>query len=189
MKILICGVPKSGKTTLCKQIGKEFPSFNIISGEALRNGFQKMDKVHYKEWGDKFSKQREEDFPTFLKEFTEWNEFFTGNNTILDLAILNLKDIAQVASANDKIICLGFGGKDEKEMFDIIRSYEHKQDYTADMSNEDLMKLWGNIAQEDKNNIDFSDKNKISYYDTSFDREIVFEKILKDLSMLKKELK
>lgn len=44
MKILICGVPKSGKTTLCKQIEKEFPSFNIISGEALRNGFQKMDK-------------------------------------------------------------------------------------------------------------------------------------------------
>lgn len=52
MKILICGVPKSGKTTLCKQIGKEFPSFNIISGEALRNGFQKMDSIHYKEWGD-----------------------------------------------------------------------------------------------------------------------------------------
>ena len=39
--IYIVGVPRTGKTTLTKLIKQEIPQVNLISFEAIRNGFIK----------------------------------------------------------------------------------------------------------------------------------------------------
>ena len=39
--IIITGVARSGKTTLSKLIKEKYPKYNIISFEAIRNGFIK----------------------------------------------------------------------------------------------------------------------------------------------------
>ena len=39
--IYIIGVPRSGKTTLAHLLKEEYPTFNLISFEAIRNAFIK----------------------------------------------------------------------------------------------------------------------------------------------------
>ena len=37
--IYICGIPRSGKTTLTKKIKEKYPNYNLFSFEAIRNAF------------------------------------------------------------------------------------------------------------------------------------------------------
>lgn len=178
MKIIICGEPKTGKTTLCKELKKKMPDCNLIVSEAIRNGFQKMDSAHSKLWGTKTSRQRTEDFPAFLKEFLEWNEEFTQNNSIVDLALLGVKDVGKVANEEDIVICLGFGAKTNEQIFEIIRHYEGDSDYTKTLSNEKLLSLWGDVAKQDLFNKQFCEKNGYFYINTSSNREKLVNKVI-----------
>ena len=167
MAIWVCGVPRAGKTTFCKKLKKENPNFTIIVSEAIRNAFQKMDKSHYKEWGIKTSKQRQNDFPIFFKEFVEWNEKFSGCETIVDCALIDLEKVFEIADKKDKIICFGFGGKSVEEILKIIRKREKEEDYTKNYSDLQLLKFWGDISIQDKKNLEFSKLKSIKYVDNS----------------------
>ena len=114
MTIFICGVPRTGKTTLSKILKENIHNSNLIVTEAIRNGFQKIDNDNARDWGTKTSKLRKEIFPVFVKEFLEWNEKFSTNITILDCALIDLKQIVSLANKNDIIICLGFGGRENE---------------------------------------------------------------------------
>lgn len=165
MNLFICGVPRSGKTTLAKIIKKDFSDYNLIVSESIRNGFQKMDEEHYKEWGNFNSKKRKENFPKFLFEFLKWNSFFSKCNNIVDLALVELKTVIENRSEDDIIVCLGFGGVSEKEIFSFIRKREKQEDYTLNMSDEKLSEVWGDISMIDKENMELCKKYNIRYFD------------------------
>lgn len=168
MAIWVCGVPRSGKTTYCKSFAKK-NNVSVISTEALRNGFQKMDKDNFAAWGRGESEKRQKDFPVFLKEFVKWNEFFSDRFCIVDCALVELKTVFEFIDEADQILCFGFGGKSLNEILSFIRGREHQDDYTKNFSNEKLLKLWGDVADIDKQNLEFCKKNKIKYIDCTKD--------------------
>ena len=90
MNVFICGVPKSGKTTLAKDLKKILSNYNLIVSESIRNGFQKMDKDNYKEWENRNSIKRKKDFVEFVFEFFRWNTFFSECNNVVDLGLVDL---------------------------------------------------------------------------------------------------
>lgn len=164
MAIWICGVPRSGKTTYCKNFAKE-NKVSVISTEALRNGFQKMDKDNFAEWGRSTSEKRKKDFPVFLKEFVKWNEFFSEGQCIVDCALVELKTVYEFCEEGDQIICFGFGGNSLEDILSFIRQREGQNDYTKNFSDEKLIKLWGDVAEIDKQNFQFCKENKLKYMD------------------------
>ena len=174
MNVFICGVPRSGKTTLSKLLKKELKDFNIIISESVRNGFQKMDRENYKEWGNKHSIQRREKFPEFLFEFLKWNSFFSECNNIVDLALIDLKTVLLNKGDEDLVVCLGFGkDKLNEEIFSFIRERENESDYTRRFSDEELVGIWGNICDIDKNNIKVCEDNNIKYFDVFKNEDMI----------------
>lgn len=174
MNIFICGIPRSGKTTLSRKLKKELVDYNVIVSESVRNGFQKMEEEHYKEWGSKDSLQRKEKFPKFLFEFLKWNTHFSKCNNIVDLALVDLKTVIDNKQEEDIIVCLGFGGANYKEILKFIRKREKEEDYTFKMSDDHLMKVWGDIESCDKENMTLCKEYGIKYFDV-FKSENVIE--------------
>ena len=62
--IIITGIPRSGKTTLSKLIKEKYPEYNIISFEAIRNGFIKSQPGL--KMGNRNSEARKEILPDFI---------------------------------------------------------------------------------------------------------------------------
>ena len=180
MNIYICGVPKCGKTTLARNLKKELSDYNLIVSESIRNGFQKMDAEHYKEWGNKNSELRKENFPIFVFEFLKWNTHFSGCNNIVDLALIDINTVIENKNEDDIVICLGFGlNKSNEEILTFIRNRENDNDYTKEYSDDKLLAIWGNISDIDKNNIKVCNENSIRYFDVinefDIDKEILKE--------------
>ena len=177
MKIFICGVPRSGKSTTAKLLKTQIENSNLIVTEAIRNGFQAIDEEHAYDWGRRQSDLRQNVFPKYVKAFLDWNEKFSGSITILDCALIELDKVLQIRDKGDIVICTGFGGKELSEIFKIIRKFEKQDDYTTQFSDQKLQALWGDISQTDKNNIALCAKNKIKYFDTS-NRSVAQHRIL-----------
>ena len=93
-----------------------------------------------------------------------------------------------IADKNDIIICFGFGGRTINEIMEIIRNYEHDNDYTKQFSFDKLLKFWGDLEIQDKNNIKFCKKNKLLYFDTSIDREKVIDKAISQIVKITEQL-
>lgn len=181
MVIYICGVPRSGKTSLARLLNLNLENSSLIVSEAVRNAFQKIDEKNATEWGSKSSAMRKQVFPAFIKEFAEWNSKFSQGNIILDCALIDIATIYSMAGKSDKIICLGFDGKSKEEIFSLIREKESSTDYTHNLSNEKLTSLWGEVDEIDSFNKSFCLANGIDYYDTSKDRESVLNKIINNI--------
>ena len=188
MTIFICGLPRTGKTTFSKKLKTVLKNFNIIVSEAIRNGFQKMNSDSARDWGLKNSYARKILFPIYVKEFLEWNEKFSGFETIFDCALLSLEQVLPIADKNDIIICFGFGCRTINEIMEIISNYEHDNDYTKQFSFDKLLKFWGDLEIQDKNNIKFCKKNKLLYFDTSIDREKVIDKAISQIVKITEQL-
>ncbi len=178
MTIFICGLPRTGKSTVAKLIHNKLPQASLFVTEALRNALQKIDDTHAKDWGRKNSQLRQEVFPVFVKEMLVWNNKLLGAISVLDCALLSVQQVISIAEPNDIVVCLGFGGKTRDEIFDIIREYEQPTDYTATIDNEHLTKLWGNVADEDASNIKICANRDIKYFDTSANRDKVQQQIV-----------
>ena len=185
MKIFICGIPRSGKSTTAKLLKAEIENTNLIVTEAIRNGFQTIDEKHAYDWGRWQSDLRQNVFPKYVKSFLDWNEKLGGTITILDCALLSLEKVLQLKDDDDIVVCAGFGGKSLDEIFKIIRKFEKTDDYTAQFSDQKLLAIWGDVAQIDKDNIDFCKKHQIKYFDTS-NRTTAQKRIL---NYIKKQLK
>lgn len=173
MIIYVCGLQRTGKTTFAKKLKNKLKNSNVISCEALRNAFQKIDNEHYVEWGTKTSEQRQDVFPKFVKEFLLWNENFSSNITILDCALIDPPKVKDMLEKNDFMIVFGFGGKNNEEIFSCIKSFENSKDYTTNISKEKLLKIWGDLSLRDQQNIEFCKENNIKYFNAFSNRNKV----------------
>lgn len=177
MILYLCGVPRSGKTTTSQELHKKIENSSLIVSEAVRNGFQKIDPNPLNPWGKQTSHERQNLFPLFVKEFLEWNEKFSNSTIIFDCALIPIETIFKNKRTDDKVICLGFGGLENQEILKLVRQHEEGQ-YTTEFSNVKLLKIWGDISKQDKENFEFCKEHNIPYFNTSKNREDVIKKVL-----------
>lgn len=174
--IYIIGVPRAGKTTLTKLIKQEIPQINLISFEAIRNGFIKSQPELNME--NRNSEARKEILPSFIYEFVNWNEEITKYNTLIEGDFAGIESIIKNTSEQDIIICLGFNGRSIEEIIDGIIKNDTETDYTKHWSREQIEAHFYDNVQKDIENIENCKKYNISYYDTYENRQETFLKIV-----------
>lgn len=174
--IYIVGVPRTGKSTLAKLIKFNYPQFNLISFEAIRNGFIKSQPNL--EMGNRNSVARQEIFPIFLFEFVHWNNVFSNYGNLIEGDFSSIEKIVKNTDENDFIICLGFNKRNIEEIIKGIIKYDKDTDYTKNWSEEKIRKHFYDICEKDKENYDLCSRYNINYYDTYENREEVFSNII-----------
>lgn len=185
--IYILGVPRTGKSTLSKLIKEKYSKMNIISFEAIRNGFIKTQPDLYMQ--NRNSEARAKILPLFICEFVYWNNIITGCSSIIEGAISDVKTISDIASKDDIIICLGFNGRSIDEVIELIKKYDRETDYTHDWSEEKLKKHFYDITDEDKKNIELCQNLNIRYFDMYENREEKLLDVIKYIEEVVKEEK
>lgn len=174
--IYIIGVPKSGKSTLSKVIKSKYPEMNIISFEAVRNGFIKAQPNLNME--NRNSKARQEILPQFLIEFVHWNRIISSYGNIVEGSFSNIQTIVELANNEDIIVCLGLGRRNIQEIVNGIKKYDDENDYTKNWTEEQIKKHFYDIAEKDSENYELCKKYNLEYFDTYNNRQDVFSYIL-----------
>ena len=174
--IFIVGVPRTGKTTLTKLIKKELPQINLISFEAIRNGFIKSQPEL--NMGNRNSSARQKILPDFIFEFVNWNEKFSNYNNLIEGDFTDIESIVKNTDEDDMIICLGFSGRRIDEIIDGIIRNDSNHDYTKNWTEDKIKNHFYDIVEKDKENIENCKKYNIKYYDTYENRQDVFFEIL-----------
>lgn len=177
--IFIVGVPRSGKTTLSKIIKLKYPKFNIISFEAIRNGYIKTQPDLNME--NRNSISRKEILPQFIIEFVHWNNDIYNFGNIVEGDFADIETIVNNITDQDIVICLGFNGRKIDDVVNRIKENDTKEDYTSNWTKEHIKKHFYDITQKDIDNFELCKKYGIEYFDTFNNREEVFQNILKYL--------
>lgn len=174
--IYIIGIPRSGKSTLSRKIKSKYPEMNIISFEAIRNGFTKSQPNLNME--NRNSNARQEILPQFIVEFVYWNYIITGSGNIVEGSFSDVKTIKNLINSEDIIICLGLGRRNIHEIISEMKKHDNENDYTKHWTEEQIKKHFYDITEKDKKNYKHCKKFNIEYFDTFNNREDVFLNIL-----------
>ena len=177
--IYIVGVPRAGKSTLAWMLNSVFPKVSIISSEAMSNAFSHILPDIASDV--KTNQKTKDTIIQFLAEFAEWNEVLTEQKSIIDVGLVPIETIHAVMKENDHLVCLGFGGKMTKQqIWDLITQNHEEYDYTYGMDLDRVIKLWGDFAKRDAENKFYCDEHKLTYLDTSKNRDkILLEEVKK----------
>ncbi len=171
--IFIVGVPRSGKTTLAKMLKQKYPNSNILSCDAVKNSLGVLDSC-----GQKVSL----DFDALIKyvsKIAEWNEVSTGQKSIIDVGLIPIENVFRNVKPNDRIICLGFGGKSNKEdIWASIQRHQQEFDSTCSMDINRAVHYWGDFGRRDQNNRYFCVDNELIYLDTKDNQKATLEYIV-----------
>lgn len=174
--IYIVGVPRSGKSTLAKMICAVKPELNLISFEAVRNGFiytqpeLKMDERN--------SKARKEILPQFMFEFALWNVKMTGRATVVEGSFADMETVARSAKGDDQIVCLGFGGRNLDAVADKVLACTEEGDYIFGCPKEKFLQHFYDLETTDRANMKFCQEANLNYYDTFLERPKVLQGIV-----------
>ncbi len=174
--IYIIGVPRSGKSTLSKIVKSKYPDMNVISFEAVRNGFIKSQPNLNME--NRNSRARQEILPQFLIEFVHWNYIISGYGNIVEGSFSDISTIIEHKNSEDIILCLGLGKRNIQEIIDGIKMHDDENDYTKNWTDEQIKKHFYDITEKDKENYELCKKYNIEYFDTYKDRNEVFSDVL-----------
>ena len=178
--IFIIGVPRSGKSTLSRMIKTKYPIYNQLSFEAIRNGF--IETQPELNMGNRNSEARKNILPKHIITTAHWNSNILMSPTLVEGDFCSIEELNNLIDDNDIIICLGFGCRKIEDIIDLIRNNDTNDDYTKNWSNEKMEKHFYDLTIKDKGNYDYCLKNKIDYFDTYENRNLVFEKIIEKLN-------
>jgi len=178
MNIFITGIPRAGKTTFSRKLKEKYPKFNIMVTEAVRNGFQKAFPNLKKDFGIKSSAARNVTFPEFMGEFLYWNNYFSHISCIVDSALLTIEQIEKIKHNQDIVLCFGFGGIENTEIWNNIQKHQLESDYTVTFNKEKMFQTWGDVCLIDKENLRLCEELNIKYFNTSKNMDDVLNEAL-----------
>ncbi len=180
--ILLYGSSRSGKTTLSKLLNKKF-NYNVIALDSFVSAFSRaipqLDINHNRADGVVVNNLK-----PFLWEYI--NTINKSNNKKRDIFYCvegAYYDINDLYSNKDNfiIVILAENLDSPKQYFDKMRKFDKEYDWTYKLSDEDLMNYANNLYKDNNRIIQFCKNNNMKYYDTSKNREDVFNQILQDL--------
>lgn len=176
MNIYIVGAPTSGKSTLAGLLKLQIPQLNVISFEAVRNGFIRA--LPDLTMGDRKSEARQQILPEFLVEYATWNARITGCSSVVEGTFARVGKIVSLISSDDLLICLGYGGRDLAEVARMAIAKADSRSYLYGRTAEEFAQHFYDLVDDDRANLEFCKNNRIAYYDTSASRERTLSQIV-----------
>lgn len=182
--IIILGTSRSGKTKLAVKISREL-NYNIIGTDSLVSAFENT----YPNMGishkirDGSSTRNLEPFLTnYIKSLNSSFNRKIGLNFIIEGAYINWEKIHDsYISKNFVLILLGTNYDSAEEYYTNIRKYDTENEWTYYLSDAELLSYCKNLKNENDRLKNIIKNEDIMYYNTAFDREKVFERIILDL--------
>ena len=199
--ILIVGPARYGKTSLAKKINEELNYF-VINLDKLMTVFGKA----YPQldvriaWDyDKATANVAPFLGHFLGIFSSSHGFVDdlnlrkhdvkGNKFVLEGGHFDLDKISSILKTygieelKDRFILIGLvqDKKTAKEFFNDIRKYDTEDDWTYSLDDDDLMELCGFLVSDSQDMWKNLTKYGFTIYDTTTERERVFEKVIEDI--------
>lgn len=185
--LVIFGASRAGKTTLAREISKIYPHYHIIHGDAVRGAFSSA--LPQNDINSHKGKGMKDDFPRFLAELLreendQDKDIFNHIIETCDVSVENA--LKYFKKEHTVIVYLGFAELSINEAFKNYRKYEKQTDWTYERSDEHMLKHAKEWIAKSKIFKEDCEKHNIRYVDTSYNREEVLKKLIKDL---KEELK
>jgi hypothetical protein len=201
--IIIAGPSRTGKTTLAKRINEEFGHF-VISVDKLvatfEGAYPQLDiRLN---WDRQMTTDNVAPFiGHFLGTFTsdqgaafELNlraHKVEGNRFVLEGGYFNFDKILPICitygieELKDKFILIGLvqSHKAADGYFNAFRKHDKEDDWTYNLDDQDLWEVSQDAISFNRSMTDHLVKHDFTIYDTSIEREQVFERIIADIRL------
>ncbi len=176
-KILILGAARSGKSTLANMMAAKF-GYSIVSIDAFISAFQE----NYPETGIcHFSKSNHLVAPFIASYVNAFSYNHPELNFVVEGFHINLDDAVKLFTDKLDIIVLGYPRLTPQEVVQNVRKYQKPFDYTLALSDEELLNIATHHVTYSKNYERECQRLNLAFYDTSYHRDEVLNKIMKNL--------
>lgn len=201
MNIIIAGAGRNGKTTLARKINEELGYF-VINLDKLMTAFGKA----YPQMDIRIAWDYEKataNIAPFLGHYLGMlssghgyaddlnlrTHAVKGNRFVLEGGHFDFEKISSILKTygreelQDKFLLIGLvqNEKTPDEYFDDLRKYDTEDDWTYDFDDEELRKFSEMSVAWNREMTDYLLKYGFTIYDTSTERERVFEQIIEDI--------
>ena len=181
------GIGRAGKTTLSNMIKNKYKDYNLVHSDCIKWAIIRA-KGMEKYYSTNIRKQKEfehgEEFQKILLEFfaSSIRNDTNKDGYILESGQLQPKLVREYIDFNNtQVICLGHGNLTKQDIIDLCRNHDKKEDWTYDVSDEELeahAEKWAEMNEELKRDCP---KYGIKYIDTSKNREEILNKLLNEI--------
>ena len=199
--ILIVGPGRYGKTTLAKKINEELNYF-VINLDKLMTAFGRAYPQLDIRIAWDYDKATANIAPFlghylgmlssgsgFADDLNLWKHDVKGNRFVLEGGHFDLEIISSILKTygigdlKDHFILIGLvqNKKTAKEFFRDLRKYDTKDDWTYSFDDDELMGLCEVLVSHSQEMYDYLEKYGFTIYDTTIEREQVFERIIDDV--------
>ena len=195
--IIICGSSRAGKSTLARRLNEKFNYFAIGVDKIAATFGRAYPQLDIRlNWNyDKTTANIALFLGHFLGVFStnhrfedEQNlqvDFFKGNNFVLEgmyfdfEKILHILKMYGIKELKDCFILIGLvqNKKTADEFFNDLKKYDTKDDWTYGLNDDDLLSIAKDAVSESQYMSDYLAKYGFTIYDTSTEREQVFDRI------------
>ena len=178
--IFIMGPGRAGKTTLSKMLNKKY-RYSIISIDDIVTSMEVFDIGIYWEGNHLLTAKKMAPFLTkYLKELSEGNKFYDGCKTVIEGTDIDFEELIPNIDRNKYLLIgLTYNTRTKEDMFNIIRKYDTKDDWSYYLDDDKLREYCDHYMMINK----FFDEKFREYgiktFDTSKDRDQVLEEAIK----------
>lgn len=180
--VIIYGSSRSGKTELAKRIAKEL-NYNMVMVDSLVSAFQNSMpelQINHSNRDGKSINNIEPFLLAYLNSINKRDKKARDINYVIEGSYFNFDTIVGL---NGKFIVIVLLSEldSAKDYYDMLKKFDKPYDWTYNLSDEELLDYCQNLYSHNNYLLGECKKNHMIYYDTSRNREFVFEQILKDI--------
>ncbi len=178
--LIILGSARSGKTTTAKKV-KDLFGFNILSIDSIVTAFQNVfpDVGITHHHNGEVSKILAPFISSYVKDFV--SDCPNIKNAIEGWHMQPACALNFFDKKDFDIVVLGYPDLTPVQALENVRKYAVPNDYTTEMSDEKLLDLLGRHINHSKFFKEEATRLNLPFYNTSFDRNNVLDKLIQDL--------
>lgn len=185
--ILIIGAARCGKTTLARKLNKEY-GYSVISIDDIVSGLSSYPELNIHHDGDDnlTTKNLGPFLEKYFIELGEGPNFYGGVKYVIEgthIDFERLMPLLQNEKYQEKYEIIGLTINEEtpEDLYSNMKKNDTEDDWTYWVNDEDLIEDAKYIINKNKEFNEKFKKYNIKSYETSYERERVFDQIILDL--------